>query len=187
MPKRGSGLEVAAARTTFSPKRTMADPPACLASFPVSKESCFPPAISTETFVASGFIDHHPLCGQGGMRSGTEYAWARGSQAGVGEGMRGKGGPRTERVAVLLGDAELGNDSLIPFRVVLLQVVEQASTPAHHHEKSAARAVIFLVRFEVFRQLTDAFTQQSDLDFGTSCIGSVRAIRVNDGLLLLSG
>jgi hypothetical protein len=29
-----------------------------LASFPVSMESCFPPASSTETFVASGFIGH---------------------------------------------------------------------------------------------------------------------------------
>src|ERR1700694_1470458 len=67
MPVRGSGLEVAAARTTFSPKRTTAEPPACLASFPVSIESCFPPAISTEIFVASGFIDH-PLYGQKGMR-----------------------------------------------------------------------------------------------------------------------
>src|SRR5208337_1197162 len=69
MPSRGSGLEVAVARTTFSPKRTTAAPWACLAIFPVSKESCFPPAISTETFVASGFIDH-PLYGQKGMRGG---------------------------------------------------------------------------------------------------------------------
>ena len=94
---------------------------------------------------------------------------------------------RTEPVALLLADAELGNNGFVPFRVVLLQVVEQATTPAHHHEKSAARAVIFLVRFEVFRQLTNALAQQRDLNFGTAGIGRVRAIRVNDGLLLLSG
>ena len=35
-----------------------AAPWACLASFPDSMESCFPPASSTETFVASGFIVH---------------------------------------------------------------------------------------------------------------------------------
>ena len=58
--------------------------------------------------------------------------------------------------ARLFADAELGNDGFIPFRVVLLQVVEQTSAPAHHHEKSAARAVVFLVRLEVFRQLTNA-------------------------------
>jgi hypothetical protein len=93
----------------------------------------------------------------------------------------------TEPVALLFADAELGNNGFVPFRVVLLQVVEQATTPAHHHEKSAARAVVFLVRFEVFRQLTNALTQQGDLNFGTAGIGRVRAIRVNDGLLLLSG
>src|SRR5271163_2633098 len=95
--------------------------------------------------------------------------------------------PHTEPVTLLFADAELGNDGFIPFRVVLLQVIEQASSPAHHHEKSAARAVIFLVRLEVFRQLTNAFAQQRDLNFGTSSIGSVRTIRVNDGLFLLSG
>jgi hypothetical protein len=92
-----------------------------------------------------------------------------------------------EPVALLFADAELGNNGLVAFRVVFLQVVEQATTPAHHHEKSAARAVIFQVRFEVFRKLTDALTQQSDLNFWTTGIGRVRAVRVNDGLLLLSG
>jgi hypothetical protein len=93
----------------------------------------------------------------------------------------------TEPIALLFADAELGNNRLIPFRVVLLQVVEQTTASANHHEKSAARAMVFLVRFEVFRQLTNALAQQRDLDFGTASIGSVRAIRVNDGLLLLSG
>jgi hypothetical protein len=95
--------------------------------------------------------------------------------------------PHTEPVALLFADAELGNYGFIPFRVVLLEVIEQTTTPAHHHEKSAARAVIFLVRFEVFRQLTNALAQQRDLNFGTAGIGRVRAIRVNDGLFLISG
>jgi hypothetical protein len=92
-----------------------------------------------------------------------------------------------EPVALLFADTELRNDGLIPFRVVLLQVVKQTTTSAHHHEKSAARAVVFLVRLEVIRQLTNTFAQQRDLNFGTAGIGSVRAIRVNDGLFLLSG
>ena len=90
-------------------------------------------------------------------------------------------------IALLFADTEFGNDGFIPFRVVLLQVVEQTTASAYHHEKSAARAMVFLVRFEVFRQLTNALAQQRDLNFGTAGIGSVRAIRVNDGLLLLSG
>jgi hypothetical protein len=92
-----------------------------------------------------------------------------------------------EPFALLFADAELGNNGFIPFRVVLLQIVKQATTPAHHHEKSAARAVVFLVRLEVIRQLTNALAEQRDLNFGAASIGSVRAIRVNDGLLLLSG
>jgi hypothetical protein len=64
-------------------------------------------------------------------------------------------GPQLGR-ARLFADAELGDDGFIPLRVVLLEVVEQATTPADHHEKSAARAVILLVRFEMIRELTDA-------------------------------
>ena len=87
----------------------------------------------------------------------------------------------------LFADAELGNHGLVAFRVILLQVIEQATPPADHHQKPTARAVIFQVRFEVLRQLTDALAQQRDLNFWASCIGGMRAIRVNNGLLLLSG
>ena len=93
----------------------------------------------------------------------------------------------TEPVARLLADAELRDNGFIPFRVVLLQVVQQATPLADQHEKSAARAMVFLVRFEMLRQLTDALAQQRDLHFGAARIGGVRSIRVNDGLLLLSG
>jgi len=86
MPVRGSGLEVAAARTTFSPKRTMAEPPACLASFPVSMVRRFPPVSSMDTEVASGFIDH-------------PFSWAEGHARGyedrVGRRMPGGGWERT--------------------------------------------------------------------------------------------
>src|SRR6266853_1663870 len=60
MPSRGSALAVAVARTTLSPRRTTAAPPACLANFPVSNEICLPPARSTVTLLASGFM-FYPL------------------------------------------------------------------------------------------------------------------------------
>src|SRR5215467_14156581 len=56
MPSRGSAFAVAVASTTFSPRRTTADPWACLANFPVSNESVFPPLSVTVTVVGSGFI-----------------------------------------------------------------------------------------------------------------------------------
>ena len=39
--------------------------------------------------------------------------------------------------------------------------------------------MVFLVRFEVLRQLTDALAQQRDLDFGTAGIGGMRAHTVS--------
>src|SRR5271156_393569 len=60
MPSRGSALAVAVASTTLSPWRTTAEPWACLANFPVSNESCLPPARSTVTLLTSGFM-FHPL------------------------------------------------------------------------------------------------------------------------------
>ena len=46
------------ASTTFSPRRTTAAPPACLASFPVSNEICFTAGEMDGNAVASGFIIH---------------------------------------------------------------------------------------------------------------------------------
>ncbi len=87
----------------------------------------------------------------------------------------------------LLADAELSNDRLIALGIVSLEVVEQATPLADQHEQAAARAVVLLVRFEVVRQLANAFTDDGDLNLGTPRVSRVRLILVNDGFLLLSG
>jgi hypothetical protein len=79
------------------------------------------------------------------------------------------------------------NDRFVALGIVLFEVVEQAATLADQHEKTAARAMVFLVRFEVLRQLTNSFAQQSDLDFWTARIGGMRSVLINEGFLLLSG
>lgn len=79
------------------------------------------------------------------------------------------------------------DDALITFGIVFLQVVEQTAAFADQHKKTAARTMVFLVRFKVLRQLTDALAQQRDLDFGTARIGGMRAVLVNEGSFLLSG
>ena len=56
----------------------------------------------------------------------------------------------------LLAQPKLQNDGLVAFGIVCLEVIQQAASLADQHEKTAARAVIFLVRFEVFRQVTNA-------------------------------
>ena len=87
----------------------------------------------------------------------------------------------------LLADAELADHGLVSLGVVFLQIVQQAATLADQHEKSAARAVVFLVRLEVLRQLANPLAQQSDLNFRATGIARMRAVLVNEGFFLLSG
>ena len=79
------------------------------------------------------------------------------------------------------------NNRLVALGIVFFEVVKQTATLADQHEKTAARAMIFLVRFEVVRQLTNALAQQSDLNFRAAGIGSVCTVLINEGFLLLSG
>ena len=79
------------------------------------------------------------------------------------------------------------HNRLVTFGIVYLEVVEQAATLADQHEKTAARAMVLLVRFEVIRQMANPFTKQRDLDFGAARIGGMRAVLVDEGFLLLSG
>ncbi len=92
--------------------------------------------------------------------------------------------PRAKR---LLADAEFRNDRLIALGIVFLQIVEQATPLADQHEKAAARAVVFLVRLEVLRQLANAFAEQRDLDFRAAGIAGMLPVLVDEGFLVLSG
>ena len=79
------------------------------------------------------------------------------------------------------------NNRLVALGIVFFEVVEQATTLADQHEKTAARTVVLLVRFEVIRQLANALAKQRDLDFGAARIGGMRPVLVDEGFLLLSG
>jgi len=86
----------------------------------------------------------------------------------------------------LLADTHLQNYSLVPLRVVLLQIVEQATTPADHHEKTATRSMVLLVRTEVLGQLADALAEKGNLDFRAACVGGVGLVLLDDIVFLLS-
>jgi hypothetical protein len=90
-------------------------------------------------------------------------------------------------ISQLFADAELPDDRLIALGIVSFEVVEQATPLADQHEQAAARAVVLLVRFEVIRQLANAFTNDGDLNLGTPRVSRMRLILVNDRFLLLSG
>jgi hypothetical protein len=93
----------------------------------------------------------------------------------------------TPQAKQLLADAEFRDNRLITLGIVFLEVVEQATPLADQHEKAAARAVVFLVRLEVLRQLANPFAQQRDLNFRAPSIAGMRAVLVNEGFLVLSG
>jgi hypothetical protein len=87
----------------------------------------------------------------------------------------------------LLADAEFRNHGFIPLGIVFLEVVQQATALADQHEKAAARAVVFLVRLEVLRQLPNTLAEQGYLYFRAPGVAGMRAVLVNEGFLVLSG
>jgi hypothetical protein len=87
----------------------------------------------------------------------------------------------------LLADAKLLNNDLVTFGVGFSKVVEQATTLAHHHEKTAPGGVILLMTLKVFRQFTNPLAKDGDLHFRRTSVGRVRAVLVNQGGFFLSG
>jgi hypothetical protein len=97
-------------------------------------------------------------------------SYARGPpslEAGHTNALREDLGPK-RRLNLLFADTKFLDDVFVALSVVLLQIVEQAATLADHHEQTAPGSVVFLVRFEVLRQLPDPFTQDCNLHFRTS-------------------
>jgi len=75
---------------------------------------------------------------------------------------------------------------LVALGIVVLEVVEQATTLADHHQETAAGGVILLVRLEMVRQLTDSLAEHRDLDLGATGVVIVGAEPGNDVCFTLS-
>ncbi len=71
---------------------------------------------------------------------------------------------------LLLTDSKFLDDVFIALGIVLLQIVQQATPLADHHEQAAPGGVVLLMRLEVLGQLTDPLTQDSNLHFRASGI-----------------
>jgi hypothetical protein len=87
----------------------------------------------------------------------------------------------------LLADAEFLNNGFVALGIVSLQIIQQATALADQHEQAASGGMVLFVRLEMLRQLTDALAQKRNLDFRTARVGLVRTVRVDYGLLSLSG
>jgi len=86
----------------------------------------------------------------------------------------------------LLTDAEFLNDGFVAFGIRLPQVVEQAATLAHHHEKTAPGGMVLLMRLEMLRQFANPRAQDGDLDFRRTGIVIGSPVIGNQGGFFLS-
>jgi len=85
----------------------------------------------------------------------------------------------------LLADTHLQNHSLVTLGVILLQIIKQATTLADHHEKTATRRVVLLMRTEVLGQLADALAEKGNLYFRAACVGGVSLVLLDNVCFLL--
>jgi len=83
----------------------------------------------------------------------------------------------------LFAQTELRDHVLVRFRIVLLEVVKQATAAADHHQQAAAGGVVFLVGLEVLGQLTDALAEDCDLDLRAAGVVVVGTVLTDDLLL----
>ena len=90
-------------------------------------------------------------------------------------------------LASLLADAQFLNDDFVAFGVGLSEVVQQAATPANHHEKTAPGGMVLLMRLKMLRQFTNPRAQNRNLDFRRTGIRVVSTVLVNQGGFFLSG
>jgi len=80
------------------------------------------------------------------------------------------------RGLALLTQTQLGDQRHVAVSVLRLEVIEQLAATANHAQQATTTVVIFFVFFEVRRQIVDACSLQSHLNFWTACIA--RAARV---------
>ena len=88
--------------------------------------------------------------------------------------------------AILLADAQLRDDGLVALGVVLLQIVQQTTSLADHHKKTAAGRMVLLVRAEMIRKLPNTFAQNSNLNFRAPRVIRVGGVLRDDIGFMLS-
>jgi len=80
----------------------------------------------------------------------------------------------------LLSQAELADDRAVTLDVVLLQVVQQASSATDHLLQTAAAVEVLFVSLEVLGQVSDAVGQDSNLYLGRTGVTLVGSVLLDD-------
>src|SRR5574341_2369388 len=70
----------------------------------------------------------------------------------------------------LLADTQPVDQLGVPFRVLALEVIQQASPLSDEFQEPAARMVILCVNLEMFREVTDPLAEDRNLNLRGSCV-----------------
>ena len=65
---------------------------------------------------------------------------------------------------------EFLRNGLIPTHIGILEVIQQPTPLANHHQKTTAGAMVFLVLLQMFRQVINPLREQRDLHIGRTGI-----------------
>jgi hypothetical protein len=82
--------------------------------------------------------------------------------------------PKPQRRKILMAELQLLCNRLIAAQVHALQVFEQTTALADHHQKPAARTVILFVGLQMLSQMVDAMREQRDLHVRRTRVLGVR-------------
>src|SRR5262249_27922439 len=108
---------------------------------------------------------------------------ARGRRAAMRAAAPGSSGRACAR---LLTETEPADDALVAFKVLALEVVEQASPLADHLHQAESRVVVLRVAAEVAGEVLDPLGEAGDLDFRGAGVGVVGSV-ILDQLVLMGG
>ena len=83
----------------------------------------------------------------------------------------------------LTAQAQTADHLVIALNVRALEVIEQTPALRDHLQQAAPRVIVFLMGFEMIRQLVDALAEQSNLHLRRTRIAFVRAEFTYDSFL----
>ena len=89
--------------------------------------------------------------------------------------------------AGLLADAQLCNDRTVTLDVLLCEVVKQSAALTNHLVHTETAVVVVGMDLEVSGQLTDALSENGDLNFGRTGVGLVSSVFCDNVGLSLFG
>jgi hypothetical protein len=74
----------------------------------------------------------------------------------------------------LFSQSQALNDRSVTFRILLLHIVQKPSPLADEFQQTPAGMVVLFMLLEMIGQVSDASTQERDLNFRRPCIGRVQ-------------